>query len=123
MSPTVQLPKERVALLDPADIEGYLRTHGWVEDRGGSTAQVGRFQYGPDGDVTVRVPRDRGFLDYAMRVGDVLHTLAVVEHRPSWEVLETLLTRRPEIAANGPAAREPKPAGRAPAPRAKKDAS
>jgi hypothetical protein len=94
-----------------------------VEDRSGSTAQVGTFRYGSGSKATVRVPRDRGFLDYALRVGDVLHTLAVLERRPSWEVLEALLARRPAVAANGPVARERKTAGRPPAPRVKKDGS
>jgi hypothetical protein len=94
MNPAVQLPKERVALLDPSDIEAYLLGHGWEEDRSGPAGQVGTFRYGSDREVMVRVPRDRGFRDYALRVGDVLHTLAILERRPIRDVLETPVARK-----------------------------
>jgi hypothetical protein len=123
MNPTVQLPKERVALLDPSDVEAYLLSHGWEEDRSSPAGQVGTFRYVPDREVTALVPRDRGFRDYTLRVGDVLHTLAVLERRPIWEVLETLVARRGSPAANGPAVPKPKTAGQEPTPRAKKDTS
>jgi hypothetical protein len=93
MNTAVQLPKERVELLAPADVEAYLLAHGWEEDRSGSSAQGGMFRCGSDQDVTALVPRDRGLLDYAVRVGDVLHTLAVLEQRPIWEMLEALLAQ------------------------------
>jgi hypothetical protein len=123
MNTAIQLPKERVALLDPSDIEGYLLTHGWEEDPSGSPAQVGRFRYGPDPRVTALVPRDRGFLDYAVRLGDVLHTLAVLERRPIWEVLETLLARRTSPASNGPTDPRPKTTRRSRASGTEEDAS
>jgi hypothetical protein len=94
MNPTLRLPRERVAALQPADLETYLLAHGWEEDDAMSSAQVGRFRYRRQPDVTVRVPRDRDFLDYAVRVGDVLQTLAVVERRPAWEVLDRRLPPR-----------------------------
>ena len=119
MNTAIQLPKEQVALLDPLDVEHYLVTHGWEEDPGGSAAQVGTFRYGLEPKATVLVPRDRSFLDYAVRLGDILHTLAVLERRPIWEVLETLLARRAGLPANGPADNQ-KTARRSRLPRAKK---
>jgi hypothetical protein len=101
MTPALQLPKERVALLDAADLEAYLLAHDWEEDATSSSAQVGTFRYRPSPEITVRLPRDRAFLDYALRVGDVLLTLAVVERRKAWEVLEDLSTLRQGSSRNG----------------------
>jgi hypothetical protein len=94
MTPALQLPKERVTLLDPGDVEAYLLVHNWEEDASTSSPTIAVFRYGPSSEVAVEVPRDRGFLDYALRVGDVLQTLAVVERRKVWEVLEDLLALR-----------------------------
>ncbi len=101
MTPASQLPKEQVALLAPADVEGYLLTHDWAENPAASSAKVGTFCYRPSPEVAVMVPQDRGFLDYALRVGDVLQTLAVVERRKVWEVLEDLLAHRQPSSRNG----------------------
>jgi hypothetical protein len=101
MTPTLQLPKEQVALLDAADVEAYLLGHDWQEDPGASSSKVGTFRYRPSPEVVIRVPRDRAYLDYALRVGDVLQALAVVERRKAWEVMEDLLARRQVAPANG----------------------
>jgi hypothetical protein len=107
MTAALQLPKERVTLLDPADVETYLLSHDWQEVRALSSAQVGTFRYRPSPGVSVLVPRDRGFLDYALRVGDVLQALAVVERRKAWEVLEDLLAHRQTPPRNGEGSGEP----------------
>jgi hypothetical protein len=101
MTPAFQLPKERVSLLAPADIEAYLLSRDWQEDRPASSAQVGTFRYRPSPEIAVMVPRDRAFGDYALRVGDVLATLAVVERRKGWDVLEDLLSHRQAASRNG----------------------
>jgi hypothetical protein len=123
MNTSVQLPKERVELLEAADVEAYLLAHGWEEEPSDSAAKVGTFRYGPDREITVLVPRDRAFGDYALRVGDVLQTLAVLQQRPIWEVLEALLAQRARPTANGPAGRRAKTKDGAPAPKGQKDAS
>jgi hypothetical protein len=109
MNPTLRLPRERVAALLPADLEGYLLAHGWEEDGAASSAKVGVFRYLRQPDITALVPRDRHFLDYAVRVGDVLQTLAVVERRPTWEVLDYLSASLPPSLPNGAPAATPGP--------------
>jgi hypothetical protein len=123
MNTAIQLPKERVDLLAPADLEDYLLGHGWHEDGSGSAVHVGKFRYDADPEVAVLVPRDRAFVDYAVRVGDVLQTLAVLERRPIWEILEALLAQRSRVVANGPAVRPPKATDSPSASRGKKDPS
>jgi hypothetical protein len=101
MTAALQLPKERVTLLDPADVGTYLLAHDWEEDRAAASVKVRAFRYRPSPDIAVLVPRDRGFRDYALRVGDVLQALAVVERRKAWEVLEDLLAHRQAPVRNG----------------------
>jgi hypothetical protein len=101
MTAALQLSQERVTLLDPADVQRYLLTHDWDEDRIASSAKVGAFRYRPSPEITVLVPRDRKFSDYALRVGDLLQTLAVIERRKAWEVLEDLLASRQTPPRNG----------------------
>jgi hypothetical protein len=84
-----------------------LLAHGWEEDDAASSAQVGAFRYRRQPDVAVLVPRNRDLLDYAVRIGDVLQTLAVVERRPAWEVLDNLSARRPPSLPNGAPAANP----------------
>jgi hypothetical protein len=106
------LPKERVAALAPRDVEAYLLGHGWEADQAASSSQAGAFRYEPAPGVAVLVPRDRAFLDYALRVGDVVQTLAAVEGRTAWEVLEELSSRRSELSPNGPGVRTAEAAAR-----------
>jgi hypothetical protein len=102
---SLQLPKERVDVLDPAALESHLRTHGFQERSEASTARIGVYRHpaGPDEDVLV--PRDKRFVDYALRVGEVLTALAVVEKRTAWQVLDELSACGGEVSANGPAPR------------------
>jgi hypothetical protein len=123
MKTVFQLPKGRVELLEPADVQTYLLAHGWEEEPSGSPAPVGTYRYGPDREVTVLVPRDRAFGDYALRIGDVLHTLAVLANRPIWEMLDALLAQHARPAANGSAIRRTKTKDGPPATRGKKGAS
>jgi hypothetical protein len=104
MNPTLRLPKERVLALDPADLEAYLLAHGWEADRRASSADVGVYRIPADPAAEILLPRDRGFVDYALRVGELLQALAAVERRTAWEVLEDFLARRHGSSPNGPAA-------------------
>lgn len=104
MNPSLRLPKDKVAALEPSDLEDYLRDRGWKPETDRSTPKVGAFRHAAEDGVEVLVPRDRQLGDYALRVGDVLQTLAVVERRTAWEVFEELWDRR-QVAPpkNGPA--------------------
>jgi hypothetical protein len=103
MNSDLRLPRERVAALEPADLKAYLLAHGWHVDRRTSSQDVGVYHRRGDRRAEILVPRDKGFLDYALRVGDVLQELAMVEGRTAWEVLDELSTGRPGSSPNGPA--------------------
>jgi hypothetical protein len=112
MNSALRLPKERAEALSPQDLEGYLLTHGWKEDTAASTKKVGEFRHRTVPEATVRVPRDRRFLDYALRVGDVLEAIAVIERRPAWEVFADVSAPKQAPSANGPAEGEGSSPGR-----------
>jgi hypothetical protein len=103
MSSALQLPRERVQSLDPANIEAYLVAHGWQMDPEVSSAEAGIYHLPSDRNVEIIVPRDKGFVDYALRVGEVLREVAVAERRKAWEVLEDLAPKPGNASANGPA--------------------
>jgi hypothetical protein len=103
MNRTLQLPKERVLALDPGEVEAYLLARGWEADGKASTSSAGVYHLPGDPEAEILVPRDRGFVDYALRLGEVLQALASTEHRTAWEVLEDLSARQPGSSPNGPA--------------------
>jgi hypothetical protein len=103
MNPTLQLPKERVHALDPADVEAYLSAQGWKVDRQRSSPDVSVYHHPADLEAEILVPLDKGFIDYALRVGEVLQALAALERRTAWEVLEDLSAQRTRSSPNGTA--------------------
>lgn len=103
MNPTLRLPKERLLTLDPADIEAYLLARGWEVDQQASSPKAGVFHLPADPVAEILLPRDRRFVDYALRMSEVLQALAAAERRTTWEVLEDFLARRQGPSANGPA--------------------
>lgn len=116
MNPTLRLPKERVLALDPKDVEAYLLARGWQADPRASSPAVGTYRRADDAEAELLVPRDREFVDYALRLTEVLQAAAAAEHRTAWEVLEDLSAGSASSSANGPAAIQRG------APRAKRDA-
>jgi hypothetical protein len=104
MNPTLRLPKERVLALDPKDVEAYLLARGWEADSRASSPAVGVYHRPADTAAEVLVPRDRGFVDYALRLSEVLQAVATVERRTAWEVLEDLSPGPADSSANGPPA-------------------
>ena len=102
MNPTLRLPKERVLILDTEDIEAYLLARGWALDRQASSPEAGVYHLPADPAAEILLPRDRGFVDYALRVSEVLQALAAVERRTACEVLEDFLARRHGSSPNGP---------------------
>jgi hypothetical protein len=85
---------DTLTALKPLEVASYLRVHGWrqeaeIGDKGSVwllPSAVGR----EEADVTLPLRRDLG--DFALRMGDVLRTLAQVEARPETEVLRDLAT-------------------------------
>jgi hypothetical protein len=103
MNRPFRLPKERLLALDPADVESYLAARGWKPDRKASCAGAGVYHLPTDPEAEILLPRDRGFVDYALRLGEVLQALASAEGRTAWEVLDELTARRANSPLNGPA--------------------
>jgi hypothetical protein len=123
MNRTLRLPKERVLALDPREVEDYLLARGWEADGKASTAAAGVYHLPADPEAEILVPRDRGFVDYALRLGEVLQALARAEHRTAGEVLEELSVQRKGSHLNGPAAGPQGPMGGPSGTANKRDAS
>ncbi len=78
-----------VAILRPVEVMAYLRAKYWCERE----AQAGRFSawvYEADETIEALVPLDSELPDFALRMGDVLHTLAAVEQRSEPQILADL---------------------------------
>ena len=123
MSSALQLPRERVLALDPATIEAYLAAHGWEADLGVSSPEAGIYRLPSDPQTEVVVPRDKDFVDYALRVGEVLREVAVAERRKAWEVLEDLSRQQAAVPGDGPARGKRRRGNGTPTTRGKRDAS
>lgn len=107
MNPTLRLPNDRVLALDPAAVEAYLLAQGWEADRRASSRHAGVYHLPADPAAEILLPRDRDFVDYALRLSEVLQALAAAERRTAWQVLEDLSAQRTSASANGAAAATP----------------
>ena len=90
MHATLRLPKERLNTLETADVEAYLLAHGWEADPSTSSTEVGVYHFHADPPAEILLPRDKSFIDYALRMSELLQALAATERRTAWEVLEEL---------------------------------
>lgn len=83
---------QAVRAIRPVDAALYLRARGWTPPEAeGQHAAAWRATV--DGEpYEVLLPLDVGLRDYALRMGDLLATLAVAEKRSQWEVYRDLLT-------------------------------
>ena len=102
MNATLRLPKQQLEALAPAEVEAYLRAHGWEAVPALSSPEVGVYHRSGDPEGEVRVPRDQDFIDYALRLSEVLQALASEERRTAWEVLESLSGQHVHASPNGP---------------------
>lgn len=78
--------------LKPLEVSAYLRAKGWrqASDLRGKASLWLLAREGDEFDVTVPQRREMG--DYALRISEVLETLAKVEQRSELDVLRDLLT-------------------------------
>jgi hypothetical protein len=85
--------------LKPLEVASYLRVRGWRQEAEiGDKGSIWVFPASGDGDeadITLPLRRDLG--DFALRMGDVLRTLAAVEQRPETEVLHDLMTTSSDL--------------------------
>lgn len=86
MKSVTQLPREKVAAIRPEQLETYATAKGWTLDEAASDGKAAIYRYPGIPQAELLVPRHHTFIDYPLRVGEVLHNLAVVEARTIWEV-------------------------------------
>ncbi len=104
MSSALQLPRKRLLALDPATLETYLVAHGWEMDPDLSSSEAGIYHLSADPQAEIIIPRDKSFVDYALRVGEAVWEVADTEHRKAWDVLEEISRQQAGTSANGPTA-------------------
>jgi hypothetical protein len=80
-----------IRTLRPLEVAAYLRSTGW--DAKEPTAKASTWMRTNGAEVfEVTVPLDETLRDYALRMGEVLHTLAAAENRSQGQVFSDLLT-------------------------------
>lgn len=79
---------EAIQTLRPLEVTAYLRSKGWIQQAPSNKASV----WIKDNEFEAVVPLDQAMRDYALRMGDILHTLAAVENRSQTEIYADLLT-------------------------------
>jgi hypothetical protein len=79
MNPAFQLPRDRVNALEPMAVEAHLLAHGWQADPRASSPEVGIYHHPSDPDAEILLPRDKSFIDFALRMSEVVQALAVLD--------------------------------------------
>ena len=83
--------------LDPAAVAAYLTAGGWTRARERNTGSVWTRQL-DDSGATLFLPDDPTYADFALRMGELLTTLAFVEDRSQLAVLVDLYKHGKEDA-------------------------
>ena len=84
--------------LKPLEVAAYLRAKGWRREadlNGKGSLWLQTFANGEELDITLPLTRD--LADYALRMGELLQTLAVAEHRSELEVLRDVTTTTADL--------------------------
>ena len=85
-----------VSSLRPLEVAAYLRSKGWLQQATRTSASV--WYKGTDGDdFEAVIPLDQAMRDYALRMGELLQTLAKVEARSQTDVFSDLLTTYADV--------------------------
>jgi hypothetical protein len=77
-----------VAALRPTEVTAYLRASGWNEQQRRDTCAV----WTNGDDLEVIVPLSRQLGDFALRMGDALRTLSMIEQRSQVAICSDLTT-------------------------------
>ena len=83
-------PRNRIDKLRVQDVVSYLERHGWQVDREDRSPNATVYLHEGRKGAAVAVPRDRSLADYTLRMDEVLETVADLEGRDAWELLEEL---------------------------------
>ncbi len=103
MNSAFQLPRDRVSALEPATVEAHLLARGWEADPGAFSPEGGVYRHPSDPAAEILLPRDKSFIDFALRMAEAVQVLSVAERRKVWDVLDELSTDRWVSSPDGPA--------------------
>ncbi len=84
--------------MKPLEMAAYLRAKGWRKEAdldGKGSLWLQALADGEEFDVTLPLKHD--LADYALRMGELLRTLAVVERRSELEVLRDVMTTTADL--------------------------
>ena len=90
--------RETLSALKPIEMMAYLRANGWQQESdcaGKSSLWILREGSGTEFDVTLPARRELG--DYALRMAEVLETLADAEQRSQLDVLRDVQTTTADL--------------------------
>jgi hypothetical protein len=90
MNALLKLPRDQMAALRFEDVQLYLLSRQWQIDPTASANGVGIYRFPGERDAEILLPLRRDWADYALRMGDLVLTLAAVEQRSVWEVINDL---------------------------------
>ncbi len=90
MKSPVKLPRDQVEALRPGDVKLYLSSRGWASQPSFQSRDALVFRHSSFPGTEILLPIRRELGDFVLRMADVVTTLAAVEHRSAWEVLNDL---------------------------------
>jgi hypothetical protein len=90
MNGLLKLPRDQMAALRFEDVQLYLLSRHWQIDAAASANGASVYRFPGEPDAEILLPMRRDWADYPQRMGDVVLTLAAVEQRPVWEVINDL---------------------------------
>jgi hypothetical protein len=83
----------------PLELAAYLRANGWRQeaDIGDGKGSLWLLHRSDGSEYDVTLPAKRDLADYALRMSEVLHTLAKVERRSQLDVLRDIETTTADL--------------------------
>lgn len=85
-----------LATLRPLEVAAYLKAKGWLAQPSAAASSVWTKAIADD-EFEVVVPLDQSQRDFALRMGELLHTVAIAEGRSQGDVYSDLLTTYADV--------------------------
>lgn len=89
--------KHALRALRPTDLAAYLRASGWIFGegiKGKSSVWTNKLS---EDLFEINLPSDSGFLDFSIRMGEILDVLALFENRPQLQIFNDLLMATSDV--------------------------
>ena len=102
----IRLPQDQLLALRLEDVQLYLESRRWHVDSAKGNG-LATYYRNDEAKADILLPRDRDLADYTERMADMLLTLAAVENRTVWEILNDVSGPPADvlrIAIGGPSA-------------------